>query len=63
MTNKEATKSQCNSADGFETLIAQLTKGIIFAQYAGVPISDIDVTDMGTSIILITGLFAEGCKI
>ena len=30
-TNKEAMKSQWNQADGFETLVAQFTKGLIFA--------------------------------
>ena len=47
MTNKEARKAQWNSVDGFETLLAQLTKGIIFTAYVGAPISDVDVVGYG----------------
>ena len=62
-TNKEAMKSQWNPVGGFETLVAQLTKGLIFAQYAGAPISIIDVVGMGFGNVLMTGLFAEEYKI
>ena len=37
-SSKEEMTKQWNLADGFETLVAQLTKGLIFAQYAGAPI-------------------------
>ena len=53
---------QWNPVDGFETLMAQLTKGLILAQYAGAPISDIDVVDMVITNILDTGLFADKYK-
>ena len=48
--------------DGFETLVAQLTKGLIFAQYAGAPISDIDLVDMHIKNIIGTGLYKEDYK-
>ena len=57
--NKEAMIKQWNPVDGFETLMMQLTKGVIFAQYAGSPISDVDVIDMGIKNILSAGLYAE----
>ena len=57
--NKEAMTKQWNPADGFERLVAQLTKGLIFALYAGAGIIDVDVVDMGIGLILQTGLFAE----
>ena len=56
-------KAQWNPVDGFETLVAQLTKGLIFAPYAGEPILDVDVVDMGIGNILYTGLYAEEYKI
>ena len=56
--NKEAMTKQWNPADGFERLGAQLTKGLIFALYAGAGIIDVDVVDMGIGLILQTGLFA-----
>ena len=37
-------------------------KGLIFAQYAGAPISDINDVDMGINNILDTGLFANEYK-
>ena len=61
--NKEEMIQQWNPADGFEKLVAQLTKGLIFAQYAGAPISDIDVVDMGITNILDTGLFKDEYKL
>ena len=60
--NKEGMMKQWKPADGFETLVAQLTKGLIFAQYVGAPISDINVVDMGISNILKTGLFTDEYK-
>ena len=56
-SNKEEMIQQWNPAEGFEKLVVQLTKGLIFAQYAGAPISDIDVVDMGITNILEKGLF------
>ena len=53
---------QWNPADGFETLVTQLTKGLIFAQYAGAQILDIDAVDMGISNILDTWLFNNKYK-
>ena len=50
---------QWNPLDGFKTLVAQLTKGLIFAQYAGSPISVVDVVDMEIGLILATGLYAK----
>ena len=61
-SNKEEMTKQWNPADGFKTLVVQLMKGLIFAQYAGAPISDIDVIDMGINNILNTGLFANEYK-
>ena len=62
-SNKEEMIKQWNPADGFETLVAQLTKGLIFAPYAGEPILDVDVVDMRIGNILYTGLYAEEYKI
>ena len=59
MANKEMMKAPWNPVDGFETLMAQLTKGLILAQHMGAAISDVDVIDMRIGDILITGLFAE----
>ena len=50
---------QWNQVDGFETLVVQLTKGLIFVQYTGALISDINVVDMGISNILKAGMFAD----
>ena len=59
-TAKEAAMTQpWNPADGFETLVVQLTKGLIFAGYAGAPISDVNVVDMEVGLTLDTGLYAE----
>ena len=60
--NKEGRMKQWNPADGFETLVAQIKKGLIFAQYAGAPIWDIDIINMGISNILETGLFTGKYK-
>ena len=62
MANKASMIQQWNPVDGFETLVAQLTKGLIFAQYLGSPISVVDVIDMGIGIILATGLYAKEWK-
>ena len=51
-SNKAAMIQPWNPADGFETLVAQLTKGLIFDGYAGAPILDVDIVDMGVGLIL-----------
>ena len=58
-------KVQWNAVDGFETLVAQLTKGLILTAYAGSPIPDVDVVDMGICniLILVIGLYAKEYKI
>ena len=61
-TNKEVMQAQWNPADGFKTLVVQVTKWLIFAQYAGVPVSDVDVIDMGIVLILMTGSFQKNTK-
>ena len=61
-SNKEEMMKQWNPGDGFETLVAQLTKGLIFAQYAGAPISDIDLVNMRIKNIIGTGLYKEDYK-
>ena len=59
-TAKKASMIQpWNPADGFESLVAQHTKGLIYAGYAGAPISDINVVDMGVGLIFDTGLYAK----
>ena len=59
MTKKEAMKLQWNPADGFRTLDTQLMKGLIYASYAGAPIFNVSVVDMGIGKNLTTGMFAE----
>ena len=52
--NKKEITQPWNPANGFESLVKQLTKGLIYAGYAGAPIPDVDVVDMGVGLILDT---------
>ena len=52
-----------NPVGGFKTLMAQLTKGLIFDMYAHTPISDINVVGIEICLILDTGLYAKEYKI
>jgi hypothetical protein len=59
INNKELMKREWNPIDGFESLITQILEGITYANFAGSPMSDRDIVDIATQVIMRCGLLAE----
>ena len=60
--NKVQMESSWNPGNGFETLITQINKGIIFADIAGYPIEATEVVDVAIRVAMRSRIFAMTYK-